>query len=168
MHDTHGAWRTIKLRKINILFVEKKSRDLWKPSAILLIHSETKNVRVTEFVPESSWHVPASAEVQSFRAASRLLDTENDGCAPKRTQQASLCTELSERTSKVTTGQIYPTSLLNLNKFSTIGWTFSRAFLRIKLSATRIFKARPAARECTRHPPPKKNGHYATYMGPKH
>ena len=109
---------------------------------------------MTEFVPESSWHVPASAEVQSFRAASRLLDTENDGCAPKRTQQASQCTELSERTSKVTTGQIYPTSLLNLNKFSTIRWTFSRAFLRIKLSATRIFKARPAARECTRHPPP--------------
>ena len=60
---------------------------------MLLNNSGTKNARETRFVPESSWHVTAS-EFQSFRAASGLLDNENDqvgGCAPKLTQQASLC-----------------------------------------------------------------------------
>ena len=42
-----------------------------------MIRFGTKNARETEFVPESSWHVPAY-EFQSFRAASRVLDTEND------------------------------------------------------------------------------------------
>ena len=55
----------------------KKKPGLVKPSAILLIHSGTKIARKTEFVPESSWHVPAY-EFQSFRAASRVLDTEKD------------------------------------------------------------------------------------------
>ena len=44
---------------------------------MLLNHSGTKNARETRFVPESSWHVTAS-EFQSFRAASILLDNEND------------------------------------------------------------------------------------------
>ena len=52
---------------------------------MLLNHSGTKNARETRFVPESCWHVTAS-EFQSFRAASILLDNEND----KLTQQASL------------------------------------------------------------------------------
>jgi hypothetical protein len=55
----------------------KKKPGLIKPSAILLIHSGTKNARKTEFAPKSSWHVPAY-EFQSFRAASILLDNEND------------------------------------------------------------------------------------------
>ena len=60
-----------------IYSLKKKARTYKKPSAILLIHSETKNARKTEFAPKSSWHVPAY-EFQSFRAASRVLDTEND------------------------------------------------------------------------------------------
>ena len=43
---------------------------------MLLNHSGTKNDRETQFVPVSSWHVP-EFKFQSFRAASRLLDTEN-------------------------------------------------------------------------------------------
>jgi hypothetical protein len=44
---------------------------------MLLNHSGTKNARETQFVPESSLYVPAS-EFLSFRAASGLLDNEND------------------------------------------------------------------------------------------
>ena len=44
---------------------------------MLLNHSGTKKARETRFVPESSFHVPAS-EFLSFRAASGLLDNEND------------------------------------------------------------------------------------------
>jgi hypothetical protein len=90
---------------------------------MLLNNSGTKNARETRFVPESSWHVTAS-EFQSFRAASILLDNENDqvgGCAPKLTQQASLWDFCTQRKSQVTTGQFDPKYLLNLNKFSTIG-----------------------------------------------
>ena len=59
------------------IFIEKKARTYKNLSAMLLNHSGTKNARETRFVPESSWHVPAY-EFQSFRAASRLLDNEND------------------------------------------------------------------------------------------
>ena len=55
----------------------KKKPGLTKRSAMLLNHSGTKNARETRFVPESSLHVPAS-EFRSFRAASGLLDNEND------------------------------------------------------------------------------------------
>ena len=48
-----------------------------KLPAMLLNNSGTKNARETRFVPESCWHVTAS-EFQSFRAASILLDNEND------------------------------------------------------------------------------------------
>ena len=44
---------------------------------MLLNHSGTKNARETRFVPESPLHVPAS-EFLSFKAASGLLDNEND------------------------------------------------------------------------------------------
>ena len=44
---------------------------------MLLNYSGTKNARETRFVPESSLNVSAS-EFRSFRAASGLLDNEND------------------------------------------------------------------------------------------
>ena len=55
----------------------KKSPDLQKRSAMLLNHSGTKNARETRIVPESYLYVTAS-EFLSFRAASGLLDNEND------------------------------------------------------------------------------------------
>ena len=55
----------------------KKKPGLIKTFSYTLDSFWIKNARKTEFAPKSSWHVPAY-EFQSFRAASRVLDTEND------------------------------------------------------------------------------------------
>jgi len=100
---------------------------------MLLNNSGTKNDRETQFVPASSWHVPKSN--------SKILGRLSDFFIPKiksrrlcsETNSTSLLTGfLCPKKIKSTTGQFDPKSLLNLNKFCTIGLTISRAFLSYK------------------------------------
>ena len=63
----------------------------------------------------------------------KVLERLPDFLIPK-IKSRRLCSETFLCTEKIksTTGQFDPKSLLNLNKFSTIGWTISRAFLSYK------------------------------------
>ena len=62
-----------------------------------------------------------------------------------------LCTYMSERKSKVSTGKFDPSLILILNKFCIIGWPFSR-LTRIKLKFMTICMVVPAAREWSCYP----------------
>ena len=130
MHEIHGMWWL--LEKTNIC-LEKKARTyknfqlcFWiilelktiERRSLYLRHpgmSLNLNFKVLERLPD--FLVP--------KIKSRRLCSETNSTSLPR---GFLCTEKI----KSTTGQFHPKSLPNLTKFSTNGWTISRAFLSYK------------------------------------